>query len=172
MIIDKLHRYLENGTILGLLEDQSKWDSLIINRRKPHTYRIFTWLNNDRICLHMFNVCDKHEAFSHPHPWPAVFKILKGAYRMSLGRSPDRKSDPVPISELIMTTGSYYSIEDPLVWHSVIPLHVTYTVMLNESPWDTTIAHTKVRTTKGKDLDKIDENELKAFLAVFKGLLL
>jgi len=43
------------------------WDSLIINRRKPYTYRLFTQIDQDRICLHKFDTCLSEEAFFHPH---------------------------------------------------------------------------------------------------------
>ncbi len=46
-------------------------DSLIVNRRKPITYRVFRYLNDGlRVSLHKFDPCARHEAYPHPHPWP------------------------------------------------------------------------------------------------------
>lgn len=164
-----LEQYLEDDTIFNLLQDRSKWDSLIVNRRKPHTYCVFTYVGDNRICLHRFDVCDTRIVRS-PHPWPGAFMILKGSYRMRLGRSSDRESPPVPVADLILTAGSAYEITDPLTWHSVTPLETTYTIMLNGPTWEPGVAHKDVRTTKGKDLDKMPENELLAHLKIFSDL--
>ena len=56
----------------------AEWDSLIVNRRKPHTYRAFTFDGDLRICLHRFEPCEASEAFMHPHPWPGAFLVLDG----------------------------------------------------------------------------------------------
>lgn len=168
--LDLLNQYLEDDTIFNLLQDRSKWDSLIVNRRKPHTYRVFTYVGENRICLHRFDVCDLHESFDHPHPWPGAFMILKGSYRMRIGHSPDRVSPPVPVADFILTEGSAYEIISPLTWHSVTPLETTYTIMLNGPTWGPDIAHKDVKTTKGKDLDKMPEDELLAHLKIFSDL--
>jgi hypothetical protein len=156
----------------GILDDVTKWDSLIVNRRKPHTYRVFTQLPNGlRLCLHKFDICDKHESFLHPHPWPGAFMILKGAYEMEVGYSADRLSEPSHVAKFILQEGSKYEIQTPLTWHSVTPLDITYTIMINGPAWDADYAHKDVRTTKGKDLDKMPEDELKEHLAIFKRLV-
>ena len=157
------------GELEGLLQMPERWDSLLINRRKPHTYRVFTELENgSRICLHKFNVCDEHEAFEHPHPWPAAFVIMDGRYLMKFGQSLDRTSKPNHMENIIFSKFSCYEITNPLTWHAVIPLSDTYTIMINDKPWDADTAHTEVRTTKGKDLDKMPEHELRAFLGRFQ----
>lgn len=156
----------------NLLENKGIWDSLIVNRRKPYTYRVFTQLDNGyRLCLHKFDVCSDHEAFVHPHPWPGAFKILRGAYKMDIGYSQDRESPPSPVLSTIMTAGSYYEITNPLTWHSVIPLQETWTVMVNGEPWPFEYAHKDIRTTKGKDLDKMPQDELEEHLDMFNFLL-
>lgn len=155
-----------------LLDDRSAWDSLIVNRRKPYTYRVFTTLPNGlRLCLHKFDPCHTHEAFEHPHPWPGAFIVLDGRYKMKLAYSRNGREDVSPdeVATFILDKHSSYEIVNPLTWHSVIPLEPTYTVMINGAPWDTeTIAHKSVRTTKGKDLDKMPELELLQHLNVFK----
>lgn len=157
-----------------LLLDRSVWSSLIINRRKPATYRVFTTLPSGlRCCLHKFETCDTHEAFAHPHPWPGAFAILQGKYKMKVGYSCGGRLDnnPAEVTTLMLGAGSCYEIIDPLTWHSVIPMVTTYTVMVNDAPWESDYAHTEVRTTKGKDLDTMPEPELIEHLALFQGLV-
>lgn len=170
-MLNLLNQYIKDGTILDLIRDRARWDSVVVNRRKPHTYRVFTQIGENRICLHRFDVCDLHESFDHPHPWPGAFVIIKGSYRMRLGRSTDRESPPITASDLILTAGSSYEITDPLTWHSVTPLEITYTIMLNGPAWTPEVAHKDVRTTKGKDLDKMPDKELLSHLQLFGYLL-
>ena len=156
-----------------MLADRSRWDSLIINRRKPYTYRVFTQLDNGmRLCLHRFEPCDTHEAFAHPHPWPGAFKILMGEYRMMLGYSCNGREDSnyKETATLILSRGSQYEIIDPLTWHAVIPTQTTYTIMINDEAWDASFAHKDVRTTKGKDLEKMEEPDLIHVLELFDEL--
>ena len=158
-----------------ILDDRAAWDSLIVNRRKPYTYRVFTRLPNGlRMCLHKFDPCHTHEAFAHPHPWPGAFIILQGMYRMQLGYACCGRLDPNPseVTTCIFTRHSCYEIINPLTWHAVIPLQPTYTIMVNDEPWDPeTTAHKEVRTTRGKDLDKMPEPALLVHLGIFKGLV-
>lgn len=169
-MLEKLYEGLE--LLPSLLKERDAWDSLIVNRRKPYTYRVFTTLPNGlRLCLHKFDPCHTHEAFSHPHPWPGAFVILNGSYKMNVGYSCMGRKDnhPAEVISLILKKYSCYEIIDPCTWHSVIPLEPTYTVMVNDVPWNTdTQAHTAVRTTKGKDLDKMPEVELLNHLDLFK----
>lgn len=162
----------------ALLNDVKNFDSLIVNRRKPYTYRVFTnsqqWdghcLRNYRICLHKFDPCDTHESFLHPHPWPGAFTILKGSYKMKVGYSVSRTEKPSDVLDLILRAGSSYEITNPLTWHAITPLETTYTVMVNGEPWDAETAHVNVVTTKGKDLDKLEPNKLQEHLDIFKNL--
>ncbi len=169
-MLDQLHESLK--ILPDILKRREAWDSLIVNRRKPYTYRVFTTLPNGlRLCLHRFDPCHTHEAFPHPHPWPGAFVILKGSYKMMIGYSADRKSKFDEATTLVLAKHSCYEILNPLTWHSVIPLESTYTVMVNGTPWDAEIAHAEVRTTKGKDLDKMPEEDLLIHLANFKILV-
>jgi hypothetical protein len=159
-----------------LMNNRSQWSSLIVNRRKPWTFRAFTDLTIDghscRICLHRFEVCDEEESFIHPHPWAGAFLILQGSYLMSVGFSQDRFSKPESVMKVILAAGSRYTITNPLTWHSVTPLEECYTVMVNAAPWDKeTVAHTQIRTTKGKDLDSMSSDDLDAHFAKFRSLL-
>lgn len=158
----------------GILDKRESWDSLIVNRRKPYTYRVFTKLPNGlRLCLHKFDTCHTHEAFAHPHPWPGAFTVMQGSYKMMMGYSrggrEDRDFDET--GTFILHKGSSYEIINPMTWHAVIPLETTYTIMINDEAWPAEFAHTEVRTTKGKDLDKMPENELIEHLSLFKQMV-
>lgn len=169
-MLEKLEQIL--GYKLGeMAHDVSRWDSIIINKRKPYTYRAFTMFEDVRISLHKFDPCDKTESFYHPHPWPGAFCILKGGYEMELGISPDRFSEPKDVCKTIMRRNSRYEIVDPLVWHKITPLETTYTVMINSPPWDSNTAHTQIRTTQNKNLGKIDDKALQKHLSTFRTLL-
>lgn len=155
--------------IYGDLDGVNGWESLVINRRKPWTYRVFRKYGNFRVCLHAFDPCENSEAFAHPHPWPGAFLMLKGAYIHSLGASVDLKSKPDFFERAIITPYSMYEIINPRTWHSVQPLERTYTIMVNGEPWGN--PHKDVKTTKGKDLDKMSPEDLIIHLGEFKDLL-
>ncbi len=159
-----------------LMDRPNEWSSLIVNRRKPWTYRAFTTFEHEgrklRICLHRFETCDEQESFLHPHPWPGAFWILRGSYIMNVGFSSDRLSKPVPVTKIILAAGSKYAITNPMTWHSVTPLEECYTQMVNGDPWDKqVVAHTEIRTTKGKDLDSMSDEDLSAHFTEFRGLI-
>ena len=140
------------------MQDPNSWNSLVINRRKPHTYRAWKMLGNDRVCVHKFDPCEPDDCFVHPHPWPAAFLILDGKYIQNIGYSKDlTDKDPTMIYREVLTRGSMYEMDSPTLWHSVQPLTTTYTIMLNGEPWD---AHESTRRTKGKDLDEMSHDEL------------
>lgn len=167
-----LQRLAEVMRILPpLLSDKSKWDSLIVNRRKPYTYRVHTQLDDVRVCLHKFEQCDEHESFFHPHPWPGAFVVLSGGYRMGVGYSQSRTAPPKPVLTLNLTKWSSYEITDPNTWHSVTPHGLTYSVMVNGTPWAADFAHQDVRTTKGKDLKKMSDADLEEHLRAFSWLV-
>ena len=168
----ELRRVLLSTSFQLLLRQPQRWDSLVINRRKPHTYRIFTNFKDLRVCLHRFDKCDEHEAFRHPHPWPGAFRVMQGQYEMKLWLSKDRfDNEPQEVSTVIMKAGSSYEITNPLTWHSVVPYEETYTIMVNDNPWDKEIAHESVRTTKGKDLDSLSREDLEQHLSKFRDLM-
>lgn len=160
----------------AIMERRSEWTSLIVNRRKPWTYRASSNFEHEgrkfRVCLHRFEVCDEEESFLHPHPWPGAFAIIQGSYIMGVGYSKDRLSKPDEVVKTVLAPGSRYAITNPLTWHSVTPLEECYTVMVNGEPWNTeTMAHSEVRTTKGKDLDQMSAQDLDAHFAAFWKLI-
>lgn len=154
-----------------LINNPADWGSLVINRRKPFTYRAFTTWRGYRVCLHRFEACDEEEALLHPHPWPAAFAIVKGSYLMGVGYSENRLAKPNQVMRTVFGPGSRYEIIGPLTWHSVVPRGECYTVMVNGEAWPTEIAHTEVRTTKGKGLEPMAEAELSAMFDVYRAAL-
>jgi hypothetical protein len=154
-----------------LLREPDNWESLIINKRKPHTYRAFTQLDDIRVCLHKFDMCAQNEAFWHPHPWPGAFLVLSGSYEMKVGYSQDRVSPPKEVLKTILYKGSSYEMLNPLAWHSVVPKSTCYTIMVNGPAWDLDYAHKDIKVTKGKDLKKMSENELDRHLSIFEDLI-
>ena len=155
--------------VVPLLDDTVKWNSLVINRRRPHTYRAFIMLGENRVCLHRFESCHHNEAFKHPHPWPGAFKVLEGEYVQRVGWSFGLTGCPPHYMTMRFGAGSVYEISDRHIWHSVQPLTTSYTIMINGPPWEN--PHSAAPTTKGKDLDRMSDVDLRKHLDKFKKLL-
>lgn len=156
-MLTKLSNLIRSNLFENSLREYDSWDSLIINRRKPETYRIFRQFGENRVCLHRFSPCNSQESFWHPHPWPAAFKIMYGKYRLDLGFTPNGEDKPTVVSSCVMSAGSSYEMLDENTWHKITPLDDSpvYTIMLNGPPYPD--PHIKTVTTKGKDLDKMSE---------------
>jgi hypothetical protein len=166
-MIDVLNKLIPE--VLETIPEDHEWDSLIINKRKPYTYRIFRQFGKYRVCLHKFDPCSFEEAFAHPHPWPGAFMVLSGRYLHSVGVAPDAFSEPELVYQQEVGPYSPYCISNPLIWHSVQPLQTTYTIMVNGAPFEN--PHKAVRTTKGKDLKVMDDKDKCKLLAKFDDLL-
>ena len=156
---------------LNNIRNLEKWDSLIVNLRKPHTYRAFMYYGDHRICLHRFSPCLPVESFQHPHPWPCRVLVLQGKYEMEVAHSKGRDQFPQDVMTTTLSSGSSYSITSPLTWHAVRPATMCYSLMVNGRPWSPEQAHESAPTTKGKDLDKFSELDLKVHLVNFETLL-
>jgi hypothetical protein len=152
--------------ILEALDKPEEWDSLIINKRKPHTYRVFRQFGKERVCLHGFSPCTNEECFAHPHPWPGAFLMLKGSYIHRVGVSGDLQMEPGLLYREIIRPYSTYEILDRRIWHSVQPLEWTETIMVNGEPWEN--PHANVRTTKGKDLERMTPDQVQEHFARFR----
>lgn len=157
----------------ALIRYNENWDSLRITKRKPFTYRAWQMLPSGlRVCLHKFDPCYMDEAFVHPHPWPGVFIIMEGSYEMRIAESSDRFTKPIADSaKFNLTKWSSYEILSPLTWHAVVPNETTYTIMINDQPFSPDVVHTDVRTTVGKDLEKMTDKELDLHLDKFYDLV-
>lgn len=95
--------------------DSQRWGSIVINKRRPHTYRAFLMEGGTRICLHRFEACDAEDAFPHPHPWPSAMLILSGIYDMAVGYTADLESaEPAPVIDVTLGAGSTYHMADRL----------------------------------------------------------
>jgi len=139
--------------------DPSRWDSIVINKRKPHTYRAFIQQDDTRICLHYFEACEPEESFAHPHPWPSSMLILSGEYDMVVAHTPDLLSRELsPVINVSLSAGSTYHMNDRHTWHQVIPRTSCYSLMINGPRWED--AHQRAPSTGGKGLEPMPENVL------------
>ena len=77
----------------AMLDDPAAWDSLIVNRRKPTTYRVFRYLDrrNARQPAQVRPVRPTR-GVSAPAPVARRIALLEGAYRMWVGFTPDLES--------------------------------------------------------------------------------
>lgn len=162
-------RVIDNwDTILDyILEGSSTWESLIINRRKPVTYRLWRMLpDGNRVCLHKFLPCHENEAFAHPHGWGAEFVVLEGRYVEDIwyGNSPKCLTQQ-PVCSTVHARGSWHEIDNPWTWHKIVPQVQTFTVMVNGPAYDNSLP--SVKTTKGKDLLRMGDDDKKALLQTF-----
>lgn len=166
-MLDKLKKLIKHDLITEI--KSGGWESLIINKRKPHTYRMFKQIGEDRVCLHKFEACDLSESFLHPHPWPAAFVVLAGSYTMEFGISESLSTGPSFCEKFTLVRRSEYEMLNNRSWHSVTPNRTTYTVMLNGPPFKH--QHRDTRTTKGKDLESFSDQMLKEELELFADLV-
>ena len=139
--------------------DASCWGSIVINKRKPHTYRAFIQRDDMRICLHRFDACEPEDSFAHPHPWPSSMLILSGEYDMAVAHTPDLTSgEPSPVLNVTLSTGSIYHMNDRHTWHQVVPRTRCYSLMVNGPRWEN--AHRRAPSTSGKGLDPMPDDVL------------
>jgi len=155
---------------LTRLDDPDAWTSVVIDRRKPHTFRAFTLWDETRICLHRFEPCEAEDSFPHRHPWPSSMLILHGTYEMRVGHTPDLESgEPAEVIRLSLGRGSIYEMNERQTWHQVIPRTRCYSLMINGPYWDE--AHRRAPRTAGKGLVEMTSEELQSHLADFRELL-
>ncbi len=149
---------------------RDEWESLVIDRRKPHTTRAFRMFGENRVCLHVFEPCEAKECFSHPHPWPGAFLMLKGEYIHHVGCTNYLTDKNVKwIARELVRPDTFYEITSPFTWHGVHPLKTSFTIMLNGPEFEN--KHEETRTTKGKDLKSLDFHSLLHHLTSFEVLL-
>jgi hypothetical protein len=148
--------------------DYSSIQSLLINRRKPHTERLFFYLGDERICFHTFQPASSEECFAHPHSWESEIVLLEGEYEHYI------KTD-VPLTsnenenwkyvKHLLRPGSSYHIDDPGTWHKVVPLVECKTLMINGPIWDNYNINCKF--TKGKELVSLEESKIVKILSYY-----
>lgn len=154
---------------LPTLLEQSDWSSIVVDKKEPHTYRVFKIIDGIRICLHRFEPCSLDQAFPHAHRWPGAFRVLQGQYLMKLGIAPDQESDPEFITTMILNQGSSYTMDNPLLWHVVQPLIECFSVAINGTNYQE--RHVKAPTTDNKGLREMTSEELNNHLKQFQRLL-
>ena len=155
---------------LKRINDPTQWESLVINKRKPVTFRAFTMYNDQRICLHRFEACTESEAFIHPHQWPCRVLVLQGNYHMLVGSSKTIDDvHPQFVMDMHLTKGSSYTMERENTWHAVHPKSLCYSLMVNGPRYEDPNA--AAPSTSGKGLVAMDSLELTAHLTNFKTLL-
>lgn len=132
-MLDVLHA--AEKELPDLMEDESRWSSLLIDYHPPTVERIWTQWGDYRINLHLLHDCEAQEALFHPHPWPSAMKIVDGKYMMEIGFG---KDEPKNRMKVLLTAGSEYEMTDPDQWHAVIPVPSfdALTVMVTGKPWD------------------------------------
>lgn len=147
-----------------------EWESIVINKRKPHTYRAFIMVDDFRICLHRFEACTADDSFAHPHPWPSSMLVLSGTYDMQVGYSDDLDDGkPDPVIEVTLNAGSMYHMHQRQTWHKVIPRTQCFSLMVNGPRWEK--PHRRAPSTGGKGLEAMSNDLLMAHLASCKSLL-
>lgn len=123
----------------ALIQDRAIWKSLAITYEKPHVARLYTsWKDRYRIALHRIEMCRDDEAFLHPHPAPSAVILLRGGYRMRLGRGKGAQP-PTSLTTLFLPQGTCYEMIDPDDWHDVVPVTgPVLSVMVTDRPWTQT----------------------------------
>lgn len=163
--------YLIGGLDSG---DLSSIKSLEINKRKPHTKRLFFHLGEERVCLHDFEPCKESESFPHPHSWESQIKILRGSYThcilygVPLDKDFTDKFDSLCITSEL-SAGNSYHIDTPDVWHKVTPKTKVSTVMINGPIWE--VHNDFCKFTKGKELKSISDKDKTEMILRFINLI-
>jgi hypothetical protein len=156
--------------ISSYLDEPETWGSLVINKRKPYTQRLFRLDGAIRTCLHMFEPCKEEESFGHTHSWPARFMCLQGSYFMRSAFYYYHSSDVlIKTNSSLLTAGSWYEMSDPALYHKIVPLEPSFTIMQNGMPYRN--PHESCVTTRGKELLQLDEASTHALLESFQSLI-
>ncbi len=121
-----------------MLDDQSSWDSLIVNRRKPTTHRVSVTAGWHARQLYTSSTCSRRgiSVHPHPHPWPDAFTVLEGSYRMWVGftltwnsREPDHRHETVLTAGSLTRSSNRERGTPSLHWREC------WTVMVNGRSW-------------------------------------
>lgn len=144
----------ENGTLM----------SKYIDYHKPFVKRIyFDHPEYGRVMVHKIEPCTPDEALLHPHPWESYVKLIKGSYLTAIGTSNEYDLPPIAFAELKLSSGDYYSILSPKIWHSVAPLiDPVYSLMILGEKFENFKAplkpRKKFRELTKEEIDDIIEN--------------
>jgi hypothetical protein len=151
--------------ISASLEDPTEWKGIVINKYKPHTWRLERLYDGVRTCLHMFDTCGPQDIFMHPHAWPARFLLLQGSYELKLG---EIAGNPNYLRS-VLSKGSFYEMNDPKLVHGILPLEPCFTIMQNGAPY--TQPDPSCVTTVGKELPRMEAASVYAQIESFQYLI-
>jgi hypothetical protein len=142
-----------------------EWDSLLINKRDPITYRL-SIQRDKRYCLHYMK---SGISKPHPHKYNVRVKILAGRYKHHLFY--DDGVNLNKISHENLHQGSSYEIRYPNVYHQieVEPLAASYSVMIND--YDFSVPNRGCISTQNNQLGPIPEKEKLELIEEFKRIL-
>lgn len=117
-----------------LFDTDEGWDSKVIDYTPPLVDRLYRQWGDYRISLHRIHPCEVDQAFLHPHPWPAAFRVF-GEYEVGFGYS--ATNDPPEITHTIRTSpGLAYEMTHPHAWHYVAPTQrPVLTIMVTGPLW-------------------------------------
>lgn len=80
------------------LQDQTRWQSLLIEKYPPVIHRLSFLLSPTRtLVLHRLFSCPGAHAHMHSHSWPFALKVIEGGYEMGVGFSSQRDVTPSPV---------------------------------------------------------------------------
>jgi hypothetical protein len=127
-----------------LLQNESDWQSLLVDYHPPMVERLWTTWQGYRVYLHRIHPCEREQALFHPHPWPSAMRVLDGEYEMAVGFGTG--SSTPPVAALLIARGDFrYEMTHPDSWHYVRPLgNPTLSLMVTGKPW----ARESPRSTK------------------------
>ena len=164
--------YKELALVKDLLENK-EWDSLLIDKRDPITYRLFIVHEGHRYCLHHMR---SGKTKSHPHKYNARVKILAGRYEHTI--FVEEKSAHLDESDRLrevyretLHKDSSYCIEHPEIFHSVEikPFAYCYSLMIND--YDFKNPNPSCISTAGNNLGPIPEEKKQELIKEFKSFL-
>lgn len=151
--------YSELSMVKDLLESEP-WDSLLINRKHPFTYRLFfKFPIAGRVCLHKMLPGD---TIPHPHKYNVRVALLSGSYVHKLYYQEG-------IEEQVLNSGDQYEINDPNQFHSVHVESVSYSVMFNDRLFSQ--PNPACLSTSNKGLDRLTVEEYKSLKKEFLEIL-
>ena len=78
-----------------LLQDESGWQSVLVDYHPPTVERLWTTWQGFRVYLHRIHPCEREQALFHPHPWPSAMRVLEGDYEMAVGFGAGMEAPPV-----------------------------------------------------------------------------
>ena len=155
--------------ILKML-DEDQFDSILIDKRDPITYRLFKeFPDGKRICLHKIG---QGKTAIHAHKYNVRVLILQGEYTHNIGYWNGTDSD-FSINHVYTSqcgAGHSYEIDDPNTLHGLVARgKPVYSIMINDYNFGS--PNPKCISTKGNDLGPIPTSQKQELVNYFKDLI-